>query len=83
MRRECERRPIATLLKIARVLFSEEQLSAVVEPTISDLQREVADAGTSRIRRVRARWRGYRAFWTLTFVVPIPRHRATSCRSSR
>jgi hypothetical protein len=63
--------PGTTLLKIARLLFNEHVLSAVVHPTISDLQREVVDAGSSRVKRRRARWRGYRAFWTVTLVAPF------------
>jgi hypothetical protein len=63
--------PGTTLLKIARLLFNEHLLSAAVQPTISDLQREVADAGSSRVKRLRAHWRGYRAFWTLTLVAPF------------
>src|SRR5205809_7486557 len=63
--------PGTTLLKIARLLFSEHLVSAVVQPTISDLQCEVAEAGASRVRRLRAQWRGYCAFWTLTLVAPF------------
>ena len=37
--------PGTTLLRIARLLFNDHLLSAVVEPTIADLQREIADAG--------------------------------------
>ncbi len=63
--------PGATLLKIARLLFSEHVVSAVVQPTISDLQHEVAHAGASRVERLRAQWRGYRAFWTLALLAPF------------
>ncbi len=63
--------PGATLLKIARLLFSEHVLSAVVQPTISDLQHEVAKAGSSRVERLRAQWRGYWAFWTLALLAPF------------
>jgi hypothetical protein len=63
--------PGATLLKIARLLFNEHLLSAVVRPTIADLQREIADAGPNRLKRLRAQWRGYCAFWTLTLVAPF------------
>jgi hypothetical protein len=59
------------LLKISRLLFNAHLLSTVVQPTIADLQREVADAGQSRVKRLRARWRGYRAFWTVTLVAPF------------
>ena len=63
--------PGTTLLRIARLLFNEHLLSVVVEPTIADLQREVADAGSDGRKRLRARWRGYCAFWTLTLVAPF------------
>ena len=65
------RLPGTTLLKLARLLFSEQLLSAVVEPTIADLQREVDAAGSKSLKRLRAQWRGYRAFWTLTLVAPF------------
>ena len=65
------RRPGTILLKISRLLFNAHVISTIVEPTIADLQREVADARHSRARRWRARWRGYRAFWTLTLVAPF------------
>jgi len=65
------RTPGTTLLKIARLLFNEQLLSAVVEPTIADLQREIADAGPSRVKRLRAQWRGYCAFWRLILVAPF------------
>jgi len=65
------RAPGTTLLKIARLLFNEHLLSAVVQPTISDLQREVADAGPSRVKLLRAQRRGYCAFWKLALVAPF------------
>ena len=63
--------PGTTLLKIARRLFNENLLSAVVQPTIADLQREIADAGPDGFKRLRAQWRGYCAFWTLMLVAPF------------
>src|SRR6185436_16995234 len=39
--------------------------------TISDLQREIAAAGPRRFTRLRAKWRGYRAFWTVMLVAPL------------
>jgi hypothetical protein len=65
--------PGTTLLKIARLLFNEHLLTTVVEPTISDLQREIANAGPNRHKRLRAQWRGYCAFWTVTLVAPFVR----------
>jgi hypothetical protein len=67
----CPRVPGTTLLKIARLLFNEHLLSAVVQPTIADLQREIADAGPNGLKRLRAEWRGYCAFWRLTLVAPF------------
>lgn len=65
------RLPGTTLLKIARLLLNEHLLSTVVQPTLSDLQREIADAGPSGRKRLRARWRGYCAFWTMMLVAPF------------
>ncbi len=65
------RLPGTTLLRIARLLFNERLLAAVVLPTIADLQREVDEAGDRLVMRLRARWRGYRAFWALVFVAPM------------
>jgi hypothetical protein len=74
--------PGTTLLKIARMLFDDEVLASVVEPTISDFQREVVDAGSSHLRRTRARWRGYRAFWILVLVIPFAWTPARDVRGS-
>ena len=63
--------PGTILLKIAPRLFSERFVSAVVQPTIADLQSEVAAAGASRVRRVQALWRGYCAFWILPLAAPF------------
>lgn len=65
--------PGTMLLTIAPLLFSDDVIAAVVEPAISDLQREVAEAGPGRLARLRARWRGYGAFWRLALVVPFER----------
>lgn len=86
------RQPGSSLLKVARLLFDDAALSAVVLPTIADLQQEVHAAGESRGRRLAARWRGYRAFWMLVLVTafawevtPVHRDIAVnlSVRSSR
>jgi hypothetical protein len=75
--------PGTTLLTIARLLCSEPVITAIIEPTLADLQSELAAAGPNRIKRVRARWRGYRAFWTVMFLAPFaswvaPARRATT-----
>ena len=63
--------PGTTLLTIARLLVNEFLIATVVQPTISDLQREIAAAGSHRVKRLRARWRGYCAFWTVMLVAPL------------
>jgi hypothetical protein len=63
--------PGTTLLKIARLLFNEHVISTVVQPTISDLQREIANAGPNGLKRLRALWRGHCAFWTVMLVAPF------------
>lgn len=64
-------RPGARLLKIAPWLFNERFIAAVVRPTIADLQSEVVAAGPDPVKRLRARWRGYSAFWALILVAPL------------
>ena len=58
------------LLTIARFVFDEPMRESVIEPTISDFQREMAEAANGATR-LRARWRAYRTFWTLVFVAPL------------
>ena len=65
------RLPGTTLLNIAPLLFSEQFVSAVVHPTIADLQSEFVAAGASRVRRLSALVRGYTAFWTVMAVAPF------------
>jgi hypothetical protein len=64
------RLPGTTLLTIARPVFDQHHLATIVEPTIADLQQEIAAAGARRGARLRARWRGYRAFWTILLLSP-------------
>jgi hypothetical protein len=71
MRPKSSRVAGTTILKIARLLFNERLLSVVVAPTIADLQREVAEAGSGRVSRLRALCRGYGAFWKVTLVAPF------------
>ena len=77
--------PGTTLLRIARLLCSEPLVTAIIEPTIADLQSELAAAGASRSKRLRARWGGYRAFWTVMVLAPFaswaaPAQSATAVR---
>jgi hypothetical protein len=60
-----------TLLTIARRLLTEPMVVAIIEPTIADFQCELTAAGANRFARLRARWRGYRAFWTLVLVAAV------------
>ena len=68
------RLPGRLLLKVARIVFDEAVRADVVVPTIADLQQEVRDAPDST-GRLRARMRGYAAFWTLVLAAPIAFHR--------
>lgn len=68
------RTPGCLLLKVAKLVFDESVLSAVVIPTIADLQNEVREAGDRRAR-LRARLRGYVAFWVLVGAAPVAFHR--------
>ena len=63
--------PGTRLLRIAPLIFNERFIAAVVRPTIADLQSEVAAAGPDHVKRLRARCRGYAAFWTLILVAPF------------
>jgi hypothetical protein len=63
--------PGSTLLRMARLLFNERVLTSIVQPTIADLQRDMAAAGPDRGRRLRARWRGYSAFWKIALAAPF------------
>lgn len=63
--------PGTRLLKIAPLLFNERFIATVVRPTIADLQSEVAAAGPDHVKRLRARCRGYSAFWMLILVAPF------------
>ena len=64
------RPPGRVLLLIARALFEEPLCSAVIDPAVADLQREVQDAeGT--LQRAQAYLRGYLAFWTLMVMAPF------------
>jgi hypothetical protein len=58
-------------LTIALLLFSERFVATVIEPSIADLRFEVDAAGSDRVRRRRAVWRGYAAFWRVTLAAPF------------
>lgn len=65
------RLPGRFLLRLARLVFDEAVVAAVVLPTIADMQQEVAAAGAHPVRRAQARLRGWAAFWSLMFVAPF------------
>lgn len=67
-------KPGTWLVKVAGFFFNEAVSASIVVPTIADLQADVAAAGDDRMRRVRARLRGYRAFWTLVLLAPFSAH---------
>ena len=66
--------PGRLLLKVATLVFDESVLADVVRPTIADLQSEVRAAGTDPVARLRARIRGYAAFWLLVASAPVAFH---------
>lgn len=67
------RSPGRLLLKLATALFDDGVVESVVAPTIADLQAEVRRARTAR-EAVRARVRGYAAFWSLVLFAPVAAH---------
>ena len=67
--------PGRLLLKVARVVFDESVVDAVVTPTVSDLQQEVREAGDDGAARLSALMRGYSAFWALVLTAPVAFHR--------
>ena len=69
-----QRDPGSLLLLLARVIFDASIVAAVVEPTIADLQADVAAAGRRPLRRAPAYLRGYAAFWTLVLLAPFAAH---------
>jgi hypothetical protein len=68
-------KPGTWLVKLARIIFDEAVSASIVTPTIADLQADIDAAGNDRTRRIRARLRGYRAFWTLVVLAPFSAHR--------
>jgi hypothetical protein len=59
------------LLAIARALLDRAIVTDVVEPTVADLRSEWLRAGADRTARLRARVRGYLAFWSLLAISPF------------
>jgi len=59
------------LLAFARLVFSPAAISAVIEPTIGDMRIEWSDPDADASAKVRAKVRGYVAFWTIVAISPI------------
>jgi uncharacterized protein involved in exopolysaccharide biosynthesis len=59
------------LLVFGRWIFSEAVMSIVIEPTIGDMRLEWSEAAGSSVAKLRARIRGYIAFWTIVAMSPI------------
>jgi uncharacterized protein involved in exopolysaccharide biosynthesis len=59
------------LLAFARLVFSPSAISAVIEPTIGDMRIEWSDPDADASAKVRAKLRGYVAFWTIVAISPI------------
>ena len=59
------------LLAFARCVFSPVVISGVIEPTIADMRIEWSDPDADAPAKVRAKLRGYVAFWTLVAISPI------------
>ena len=68
------RKPGSWLLRVASLFFNDAVSAAIVLPTIADLQAEIDAAGGDRARRMRARVRGYAAFWKLMLLAPFAAH---------
>ena len=58
------------LLAFARLVFSRAAVSAVVEPTIADMRMEWSQSDEA-VTRLRARLRGYVAFWSIIAMAPF------------
>jgi len=65
-------RPPGTLfLRIARVLFTEQTVSAVFVPAVADCQTELRESSASRVTHLLARGRWWWAFIVLLAVTPF------------
>jgi len=66
--------PGTWLLKVARLVFNDAVSASIVVPTIADLQADIKAAGEDRAQLLRARIRGYAAFWKLILLAPFAAH---------
>jgi uncharacterized protein involved in exopolysaccharide biosynthesis len=63
--------PGTWLLAFARLVFSDAVLTMVIEPTIADMRIEWSDPGSDIVAKLRARFLGYLAFWSVVAISPV------------
>jgi hypothetical protein len=63
--------PDSWLRRFARVIFDEDTMTRVIDPTLADIDHEVVEAGDDPVARRSARLRGYVAFWKLVVLSPF------------
>lgn len=63
--------PGSWLRRFARLLFDEDTMTRVVDPTLADLDHEVREADDDAVARRAAILRGYFAFWKLVVLSPF------------
>ena len=59
------------LRRFARVIFDEDTMTRVIDPTLADVDHEVQKAGDDPVAVRSARMRGYVAFWKLVILSPF------------
>jgi hypothetical protein len=63
--------PGTRFLDFARLIFPAQIIASVFSPAVADLRVELAEAGTSRIKRLAVRCRWYWALCSLVMVAPL------------
>jgi hypothetical protein len=63
--------PGSWLRRVAQLIFDEDTMTRVVDPTLADLEHEVHEAGDDAAARRTALIRGYVAFWKLAVLSPF------------
>jgi hypothetical protein len=63
--------PGSWLRRFARLIFDDDTMMRVVDPTLADLEHEVREAGDDDAARRAARLRGHFAFWKLVALSPF------------
>jgi len=59
------------LRRFARVIFDDDTMTRVIDPTLADIDHEVREAGDDAVALRSARLRGYVAFWKLVVLSPF------------